>query len=102
MKCRKQEPVLFCYLVAFSAIALLKVPGKELWLQWRRGVNIPHLDIDSDQNQSDPGVVPWENLCFWGCQMPCFTAATLILKGEKEKLIVQKVGERKGRRCLAP
>lgn len=30
MKCRKQEPVLFCCLVAFSAIVLLEIPGERV------------------------------------------------------------------------
>lgn len=81
-----------------------KFQGKGLWLEWKWRVNFPHLDIDSNQEQSDPGRVPWENLWFWGRQMPRFTTAVLIQMGEKgkNKLIMQKGEEKKegGISCL--
>lgn len=39
-----------------------KFQGKGLWLEWKWRRNFPHLDVDSNQEQSDPGRELWENL----------------------------------------
>ena len=63
-----------------------KFQGKALWLEWKWRVNFLHLDTDSDQEQSDPGRILWQNICFWGRQMQGFTTARFIQKRKKEKI----------------
>lgn len=67
-----------------------KFQGKGLWLEWKWRMEFPHLDMDSNQEQSDPGRELWENL---SNTMLC--NCNTYSKEEKS----QKKGGEKGERC---